>query len=39
MIEEGHAASDRLAQHFGFVRYGRQESEGAPPIILYERRP
>ncbi len=39
MIEDGHAASDRLAQHFGFVRYARQESEGAPPIILYERCP
>ncbi len=39
MIEEGHGASDRLAQDFGFVRYGRQESEGAAPIILYERLP
>lgn len=37
MIEQGHAASDRLAQQLGFVRYGRQESDGAAPIILYER--
>lgn len=39
MIEQGHGASDRLAQQLGFVRYGRQESEGAAPIILYERLP
>lgn len=39
MIEQGHGASDRLAQHLGFVRYGRQESEGAALIILYERLP
>lgn len=39
MIEQGHETSDRLAQHLGFVRYGRQESEGAAPIILYERLP
>ena len=39
MIEQGHGASDRLAQQLGFVRYGRQESEGTVPIILYERLP
>ena len=39
MIEEGHRASDRLARHFGFVRYARQESETGPPLILYERLP
>lgn len=39
MIEQGHDASDRLARDFGFVRYGRQESEGAAPVVLYERLP
>ncbi|HCF24261.1 MULTISPECIES: GNAT family N-acetyltransferase [unclassified Novosphingobium] len=37
MIEEGHAASDKLARHLGFVEYGRQESEGAAPLLLYQR--
>ena len=39
MIEEGHMASDKLARTLGFVPYGRQESEGAPPLILYQRLP
>jgi len=39
MIEEGHAASDRLAFKLGFVPYGRQESPGAAPLILYQRHP
>ena len=39
MIEEGHAASDRLAHKLGFVPYGRQESPGAAPLILYQRHP
>ena len=39
MIEEGHKASDRLALQLGFVPYGRQESAGAAPLILYQRHP
>ena len=37
MIEQGHAASDRLAGQLGFVAYGRQESEGSAPLVLYQR--
>jgi RimJ/RimL family protein N-acetyltransferase len=36
MIEEGNAASERVAGALGFVRYGRQEYEGAQ-LNLYER--
>lgn len=39
MIEDGHAASDKLARVLGFAPYGRQESAGAPPLILYQRLP
>ena len=39
MIEEGHGASDKLASQLGFERYGVQESDGAVPIVLYERLP
>lgn len=39
MIEQGHGASDRLAQRLGFARYGLQQNEGAAPIVLYERLP
>ena len=39
MIEQGHTASDRLAQRLGFVPYGRQENETGQPLILYERLP
>lgn len=37
MIEEGHVASEKLARELGFVAYGRQESEGAAPLVLYQR--
>jgi len=37
MIEEGNAASDRLARKLGFRPYGRHEAEGEAPLILYER--
>lgn len=37
MIEEGHAASEKLARELGFAAYGRQEGEGAAPLVLYER--
>ncbi len=37
MIEEGHTASDRLAQRLGFVRYGRHQEDDRPAVILYER--
>lgn len=39
MIEQGHTASDQLAQRLGFVPYGRQENETGQPLILYERLP
>jgi RimJ/RimL family protein N-acetyltransferase len=40
MIEEGNAASERMAAKLGFVRYGRQESEeGEGAINLFERLP
>ena len=39
MIDEGHVVSDRLAIALGFERYGRQESDQAPTIILYQRLP
>ncbi len=37
MIEQGHVASEAIAMKLGFVRYGEQTSEGAAPLILYER--
>jgi RimJ/RimL family protein N-acetyltransferase len=37
MIEEGHAASVALAGKLGFAEYGRQESEGAAALVLYQR--
>jgi RimJ/RimL family protein N-acetyltransferase len=37
MIEEGHATSDKLARELGFVEYGRQESESAASLVLYQR--
>ncbi len=37
MIEEGHVASEKLARELGFVAYGRQECEGAAPLVLYQR--
>lgn len=37
MIEEGHGASDAVAQRLGFVRYGRHQPEGAAALILYQR--
>lgn len=39
MIEQGHTASERVAQRLGFVRYGQQESKQGQPLILYERSP
>ena len=38
MIEEGNAASQKVAAALGFVEYGRQEYEDSP-LILYERLP
>ena len=38
MIEEGNAASEKVAASLGFVAYGRQEFEGSP-LVLYERLP
>lgn len=37
MIEEGHAASDKVAQRLGFVRYGTHQGESGPAVVLYER--
>ena len=37
MIEEGHAASDALAEKLGFVRYARHQLEGDKRLVLYER--
>ncbi|MEQ1498446.1 MAG: GNAT family N-acetyltransferase [Novosphingobium sp.] len=37
MIEEGHAASDALAQRLGFVRYGRHQPDDGAALVLYER--
>lgn len=37
MIEEGNAASERLAAALGFVPYGRHAPEGQPVLTLYER--
>lgn len=37
MIEEGHAASDRVARALGYVAYDRNEPEDDVPLILYER--
>ncbi len=38
MIEEGNAASERLAAALGFVEYGRHQPDGeARALVLYER--
>ncbi|MGH6787240.1 MAG: GNAT family N-acetyltransferase, partial [Novosphingobium sp.] len=37
MIEEGHAASDKLAAQLGFVRYGQHQPEEGQALVLYER--
>lgn len=37
MIEDGHTASDALAQRLGFARYGRHEPEGGAALVLYQR--
>jgi RimJ/RimL family protein N-acetyltransferase len=37
MIEEGHAASDKLALALGFEPYGRHEAEDGAVLVLYER--
>ncbi len=39
MIEEGHAASDKLAVQLGFVPYGRHLKPDEAPLVLYERLP
>ncbi len=36
MIEDGNAASQKVAAALGFTEYGRQDYEGSP-LILYER--
>lgn len=38
MIEEGHAASEKLALKLRFVPYARHETEGERPLVLYARR-
>ena len=37
MIEEGHAASAKIAGKLGFVEYARHEPEGERALVLYER--
>jgi RimJ/RimL family protein N-acetyltransferase len=37
MIEQGHAASDKLARTLGFVPYGQHEAEDGATLVLYER--
>jgi RimJ/RimL family protein N-acetyltransferase len=37
MIEQGHAASDKLARRLGFVPYGQHEAEDGAVLVLYER--
>jgi RimJ/RimL family protein N-acetyltransferase len=37
MIEQGHGASDKLAQRLGFVPYGWHEAEDGATLVLYER--
>lgn len=37
MIEEGHSASDALAEKLGFVRYARHQPDGGAALVLYER--
>lgn len=37
MIEEGHSASERIAAALGFVPFGRQQEQGHPALILYQR--
>jgi RimJ/RimL family protein N-acetyltransferase len=37
MIEDGHSASDALADKLGFVRYGMHQPEGGGVLVLYER--
>lgn len=38
MIEEGNAASQKIAHALGFLAYGRQRYEDSP-VVLYERLP
>ena len=38
MIEEGNAASARVALSLGFMRYAEQDFDGSP-VVLYERLP
>jgi RimJ/RimL family protein N-acetyltransferase len=37
MIEQDHAASDKLARTLGFVAYGQHEAEDGATLVLYER--
>jgi RimJ/RimL family protein N-acetyltransferase len=37
MIEEGHAASDKLARQLGFESYGRHEPDEGAVLVLYSR--
>lgn len=37
MIEEGHAASDKLARKLGFQPYGRHAVDDGEALVLYER--
>ena len=37
MIEEGHAASDKLARQLGFAEYGRHVPETGAALVLYQR--
>lgn len=40
MIEQGHGASETVARRLGFAEFARHQAEdGAPPMVLYERRP
>ena len=39
MIEEGHAASQKVAARLGFVEYDRHAPEDGRPLVLYERLP
>ena len=39
MIEDGHAASQKVAAKLGFVEYARHAPEDGRPLVLYERLP
>jgi RimJ/RimL family protein N-acetyltransferase len=39
MIEDGHAASQRVAAKLGFVEYARHVPDDGRPLVLYERLP